>query len=107
MDADAVLAHVVATVVERLHPLRIVLFGSRARGDARPDSDLDLFVEMESDRRPPERAAQVAALFPLHPWPMDVVVLTPDEVRRLRGVRGTLLSMIEAEGKVLRVLPGP
>ena len=101
MDTEATLAYIVDTIVERLRPRRIVLFGSRARGDAAPDSDFDLFIEMESDRRPPERSAQVAALFPLHPWPMDVVVYTPAEVLRLRGVRGTLLSMIEAEGKVL------
>ena len=32
---------------------------------------------------------------------MDIVVYTPEEVRRLRHVKGTLLSVIEKEGKVL------
>lgn len=88
-------------IVERFQPRRVVLFGSSARGEARPDSDLDLFVEMESDRRPPERAAEVVALFGLRRWPLDVVVYTPQEVEQLRGVRGTLLSVIEREGRVL------
>jgi len=92
---------IVATIVARANPRRVVLFGSRARGSARPDSDVDLFVELETDRRPPERIAELAALFPLHPWSLDLVVYTPDEVRRLAGVHGTLLSVIEAEGKVL------
>ena len=88
-------------IVEHLRPRRVVLFGSHARGEADPDSDLDLFVEMETDRRPPERAAEVAALFGLRRWSLDVVVYTPEEVRRLRDVPGTLLSLIEAEGQML------
>ena len=92
---------IVAAIVARVNPRRVVLFGSRARGTAAPDSDVDLFVEMETDRRPPERITDLTALFPLHRWSLDLVVYTPDEVRRLSGVHGTLLSVIEAEGKLL------
>lgn len=95
------LQEITRRIAERFRPRRIVLFGSYARGEAGPESDLDLFVEMESDRRPPERAAEVAALFGLRRWPLDVVVYTPQEVEQLRGVRGTLLSIIEREGRVL------
>ena len=94
----AALARVIA---EEFRPLRIVLFGSHARGEATPESDIDLFVEMETDARPPERVADVVALFGLRPWPLDVVVYTPAEVRRLRGLPGGLLATLEAEGRVL------
>ncbi|NLG35608.1 MAG: nucleotidyltransferase domain-containing protein, partial [Lentisphaerae bacterium] len=40
------IAGITDKIVRRFHPVRIVLFGSRARGDAHPDSDIDLFVEM-------------------------------------------------------------
>ncbi|MBM4326950.1 MAG: nucleotidyltransferase domain-containing protein [Deltaproteobacteria bacterium] len=100
MDQEQ-LQKVAAVIAKRFNPVRIIVFGSHARGDATDDSDLDLFVEMETDRRPPERAIEVSAVFGLRPWPLDVVVYTPSEVARLRGVRGTLLSVIEAEGKVL------
>ena len=93
------------TIVERFHPKRIVLFGSHARGDAGSDSDLDVFIEMQTSQRPPERAIEVSAAFGLRPWPLDVVVYTPEEVQRLRGVSGTLLSVIEKEGKVLYEQP--
>jgi predicted nucleotidyltransferase len=105
MDEHLVLDRIVSTIVERMKPRRIVLFGSRGRGEARSDSDFDLFVEMETSWRLPERSARIASLFPLHPWPMDIIVYTPDEVRRLSGVHGTLLSVIEAEGKVLYECP--
>lgn len=96
---------IVRTIVERFAPRRIVLFGSRARGDHRPDSDLDLFIEMESSLRPPERAVDIRSAFGLHPWSMDLLVYTPQEVERLRDVFGTLLFTIEREGKVLYERP--
>jgi predicted nucleotidyltransferase len=105
MTQDDLLEQVTRTIVERFHPKRIVLFGSHARGDAGSDSDLDLFIEMQTSRRPPERAIEVSAAFGLRPWPLDVVVYTPKEVQRLRGVNGTLLSVIEKEGKVLYEQP--
>jgi predicted nucleotidyltransferase len=105
MTQEALLEQVTRTIVERFHPKRIVLFGSHARGQAGPDSDLDLFIEMQTTRRPPERAIEVSALFGLRPWPLDVVVYTPDEVQRLHGLGGTLLATIEKEGKVLYEQP--
>ncbi|MFZ1746137.1 MAG: nucleotidyltransferase domain-containing protein [Nitrospirales bacterium] len=105
MTHAALLEQVTRTIVERFHPKRILLFGSHARGDAGSDSDLDVFIEMQTSRRPPERAIEVSAAFGLRPWPLDVVVYTPEEVQRLRGVSGTLLSVIEKEGKVLYEQP--
>ena len=101
MTQAALLEHVTKTIVERFRPKRIMAFGSHARGEAGPDSDLDLFIEMDTARRTPERAIEVSEAFGLRPWPMDIVVYTPEEVRRLRHVSGTLLSVIEKEGKVL------
>lgn len=105
MTQAALLDHVTHAIVQRFHPKRIVVFGSHARGEAGPGSDLDLFIEMDTPRRPPERAIEVSELFGLRPWPMDIVVYTPEEVRRLRHVNGTLLSVIEKEGKVLYEQP--
>jgi len=105
MTERELLDHVTRKIVERFNPRRVVLFGSRARGEAKEDSDFDLFVEMETSEKPPERVAQITALFGLRPWSMDVVVYTPEEVNRLREVNGTLLSVIESEGKVLYARP--
>ena len=105
MIDSALIDRITRTIVERFNPERIVLFGSHARGDADPESDVDLFIEMESTKKPPERAIEIDRVFGLRDWPMDLFVYTPEEVERFRGVIGTLVSIVEAEGKVLYERP--
>ena len=92
---------VVRRVVERFHPKRVVLFGSHARGDADPESDIDLFIEMESNQRPLDRMIAVSSLFGNRRWGLDVFVYTPEEVTARRGDPGDLLAYVDAEGIVL------
>jgi predicted nucleotidyltransferase len=105
MSNTELLEQITRAIVERFHPRRIILFGSQARGEATSESDVDLFVEMETRAHPPERAVEVSSIFGLRPWSRGVVVFTPEEVHRLRKTNGTLASMIEAEGKVLYEQP--
>ncbi len=98
---EALYTEIVRRIVEAADPERIILFGSRARGNHRPDSDLDLFIEMETPDRPHERAVKIRSAFGLYRQPMDIVVYTPAEVQRLRGKFWTLLSEIESQGRVL------
>ncbi len=93
------------TIVERFRPRRVVLFGSRARGEFRPDSDVDLMVEMESLLKRGPRTVEVLKAFGIRPWAMDLVVYTPQEIARLGSTPGTLLSVIEAEGRTLYEQP--
>lgn len=102
---EPLLRAIVSKIVERFQPRRIVLFGSRARGDSRLESDVDLFIEMESADPPHERKCKIRALFPDRRWSLDLVVYTPAEVTKYRPIRGLLLSMIEAEGKLLYEQP--
>jgi len=96
---------IVEKIVEAFHPRRIVLFGSRARGAAGPDSDLDLMVEMETPLRPFERTMAVHRLFGLRDWPMDIAVYTPGEIARLKDVAGTLAHTVVHQGRVLYEAP--
>lgn len=100
-----VLDEVVRRVVAAFQPKRIVIFGSVARNEAGPDSDLDLFVEMESNLRFIDRAVAVRTELQDVHVPMDVFVYTPAEVEAHRGRIGNLLSYVEAEGKVLYERP--
>ena len=69
-----------------LHPQVVILFGSRARGDHRPDSDYDLLVVSNRFRgvRWVQRAALVTVLWDL-PLDVEPICLTPAEFRRRRN----------------------
>jgi uncharacterized protein len=99
--SEDILGHITRTIVERFRPYRIVLFGSQARGDAGPDADYDIFVEMDSDGPSVERAIDITRALTPRRWSLDVFVMTPDEVREWQGLRGTLLRCVEQEGRVL------
>jgi HEPN domain-containing protein/predicted nucleotidyltransferase len=105
LGEDQVLEHVTQTIVEHLRPRRIVLFGSRARGDAKTDSDYDIMVEMETDLGSTERRRAVNDLFRRGPRGMDILVYTPDEVRRWKDDVGMVLYDIVREGRVLYCRP--
>lgn len=82
-------------------PHKIVLFGSYARGDFGPDSDLDLLIiadEAHSTRA--ETARIYEALADLH-LPIDVVVVRPSYVQRYGDLVGTVVRPALREGKVL------
>lgn len=91
----------VQRIVDRFHPDRVLLFGSHARGDARPDSDVDLLVVMPVQGS--KRAAQLQVRLALHDirLPKDVIVVTPDQFERQRDIPGTIVRPAFLEGKVL------
>ena len=100
---QATIDGVVRTIVDRFRPQRIILFGSRARGDHQPDSDLDLFIEMEVDPALPlrERARLVRSAFVPYPCPMDLIIFTPEESAYWREAAASLPATAYREGKVL------
>lgn len=101
MLASPPLNDIVRTIVDRLHPKRILLFGSYTTGAAGPDSDIDLLIEMDSEVSPPERAMAVDALFGLRDWALDVFVYTPAEIAQLREQVGSLVQVAEQHGREL------
>ena len=94
-------------IVERIRrvskPRRIVLFGSRARGDHRPNSDIDILV-IEDSKLPRHRRA-IPLYAALSDLPLDidaeVVVYTPAEVEDWRGASAAFVTTALREGKVL------
>ncbi len=102
---DALIQEITRRIVEGVNPSRVILFGSRARGDYDGDSDVDLFIEMESDEPRWMRRKRVDRLFPRRWWPMDLYILTPEEIRTWEGSLATILPTIKQEGKVLYERP--
>jgi predicted nucleotidyltransferase len=91
---------------EQLHLARpeatIILFGSQARGDARPDSDVDFLVVLPAPPRSTRMEMVLLAdlLRPLRVW-ADVLVLSAQRFREAAAVPGTLAHTATREGKVL------
>jgi len=69
-----VLEDMVRRIVDAVHPVRIILFGSAARGEMGPDSDLDVLVVMPDGIRRRETAAAIYRSLRRFPYPKDIVV---------------------------------
>ncbi len=96
-----VLAEAVRRVVEVSHPRRIILFGSAARGDMGPDSDLDLLVEVEGPVNRFHKAQEIyRRLFGLG-FPVDLVVATTEDLRTYKDTPGAIYSVALKEGLVV------
>lgn len=106
MEAPAVrlpdyLPDAIRRIVRELDPLQIILFGSWARGDARPDSDLDLLIVMPKVDNKRETAIQALRALRDLPAGKDVVVTTPQEIEERGDEIGLVLRPALREGIVV------
>ena len=98
---EKVLREIARRLVSRFAPRRILLYGSRATGNARPDSDYDLLIVWRDESPPSPRAAMVRqALLDLGES-LDIAVVTPAEYERLRNRRVHIVAVADREGRVL------
>lgn len=101
-NVDARLVNeIVHRIVKAISPRKIILFGSRARGDARPGSDLDLLVIADSTQPRYRRAAPLYGVLSDILVPMDILVYSPEEVKEWSGVRQAFVTTAIREGEVL------
>ena len=91
----------VRRIVQAVHPLRIILFGSAARGEVGPDSDIDVLVVMPRGTHRRETAQYLhTKLFSL-PAAVDILVATPSDLDRHRGNIGLIYHTVLEEGEEL------
>jgi len=91
----------VLRIVERFDPERIILFGSAARGDAGPDSDVDLLVVMPVEGSRREKAVEIGVAVNDIPVPKDIVVTTPEDFEWRKEIVGTIERPAEREGRLV------
>jgi len=106
---DSLLDQMVESIVREVDPEQVILFGSRARGTAHPDSDVDLvivesapFGAQRSRRLEATRLCRALGHFEVS---KDILLFSRDEVERWRGSRNHVLAQALREGTVLYERP--
>ena len=79
----------------------VILFGSYARGEETEDSDVDLLVVMNTTASSKERSWAISQLLIPRPFPVDILVRTPREIKQALEGRDFLIEEILTQGKVL------
>lgn len=99
-EVEEKIQEMVRRIVGGFDPEKIILFGSRARGDAGPDSDVDLLVVMQTESKR-EAAVRIGVALDAMGIPKDVLVITPDEFERRKNIVGTAAYPAHHEGRIL------
>jgi len=95
------LNELVERIVMTVHPLRVVLFGSAARGEMGADSDIDVLVVMPEGSHRRHTAEILHQQFFGIPYGIDVVVATPADMEKYRHSVGLIYRTIIEEGREL------
>jgi predicted nucleotidyltransferase len=77
-----ILTKAVDVIVSAVNPLRIILFGSGARGQLRVDSDLDLMVVVKNGAHRRNTAREIRKVLRVFDNNFDVVVATEDDLKK-------------------------
>lgn len=104
-DHLQVLPEITRRILAVSDPEKIILFGSYARGDYEPDSDLDLLVIIEDVDSPRSESIRLRRSLRGLLVPVDIVVATPKQMERHKNTIGLIYRSALAEGKVLYERP--
>jgi predicted nucleotidyltransferase len=92
---------IVRRIVGVIQPEKVILFGSRARDAARPESDIDLLVIAKSTQPRYRRSAPLYGALSDILISMDILVYSPEEVKEWSDVRQAFVTTAIREGKVI------
>jgi predicted nucleotidyltransferase len=94
---------IVQRIVSAVGAQKVVLFGSRARGTHRPDSDVDLLVVNRSTEPRYKRSVPIYAALADLPIEVnaDVIVYTPEEIAEWSEATAAFVTTALREGQVL------
>jgi predicted nucleotidyltransferase len=94
-----IVENLIEQMVNAVHPLRIILFGSAARGEMGPDSDIDVMVVMPDGTHCANTARYLYQQMSGFGFPIDIVVATPNVLERHKDNIGLIYRSVLAEGK--------
>ncbi len=94
-----VIESLVQKIVEAVHPLKIILFGSYARNNANPESDIDVLVVMPEGAHCRQTAQLLYRRITGLGAPFDILVTTPDALEKHKDNIGLIYRTVLKEGK--------
>ena len=101
--SEQILAEMIRRVVEVAHPQRLILFGSAARGDLGPHSDVDLLVVVDQPVHRRRLAQAIYRNLVRVGFAADIVVVTTQDLERYKDNRYTVIRPALEEGQVVYV----
>jgi predicted nucleotidyltransferase len=100
-SVDRAIQRMVRRIVRQFHPERVILFGSHARGNAGPDSDVDLLVVIPVEGQKHKKQVQIRVALHDISVPKDIIVTTPEDFEWRKEIPGTIEYPAAREGRVL------
>ena len=88
-------------IIKHYDPETIILFGSYGGERVVADSDIDLLIIKETDKRMIDRRMEVEKILADREIPLDVFVYTPEEARRLYSMGSPFMEEIMDTGRLL------
>ncbi|MHB1000116.1 MAG: nucleotidyltransferase domain-containing protein [Armatimonadota bacterium] len=95
---DEQLAGVVKRIVDAVHPVRIILFGSAARGEAGPESDIDMLVVVPDGTHRRNTMAIIYRALLGSKVDVDVVVATTSDIEKYAESSGLVYREALTDG---------
>jgi len=100
-NRQSAIESITAQLVEKYKPEKIILFGSAARGDTSPDSDIDLLIiKRDTPLYGADRIMEISSLVE-RDVPVDFLVYRPDEFQKRLSMGDPFIDLVLKEGKVL------
>lgn len=100
----AAIDDVVSQIIHQVHPHKVILFGSYAKGKPNPESDVDILVIMPSSLSEPEQALQICRQLEYN-FGLDLMVITPQRLSQRLEWGDSFLKEVMATGETLYESP--
>ena len=96
-----IIQEMVDRIVRDFDPVKVILFGSQARGEGNRDSDVDLLVVLDEIDDTAEAEVSIRVALAGMGVPKDVIAATPEECARWSAVVGNVLFWALRDGIVM------
>ncbi len=97
---DALVEKVTQKIAEAIRPDKIILFGSRAKGTATDESDIDLVVVYSGPKSNREIELEIDWLFLPRDFSMDIFVMRPEELEAREKFISSLAREVSERGVI-------